>query len=185
MNKEWSLDVLYKGYDDPKFAADEARMDELIAEFTEFSKDPSGDPAEVLKKAITMEQELTALMSDLFEFAMLRMSTNSSDVESKAAAGRLARKRSGLAAPETALTNYIAGLEDLDAVIGEDELLKEHEFFLKSIKDDAIPNIVKEITDNKMVKTKRTGFVFNELKPILIDLFAGIFERMNLVLEPS
>ena len=147
MNKEWSLDVLYKGYDDPKFAADEARMDELIAEFTEFSKDPSGDPAEVLKKAITMEQELTALMSDLFEYAMLRMSTNSSDVESKAAAGRLARKRSGLAAPETALTNYIAGLEDLDAVIGEDELLKEHEFFLKSIKDDAKYTLSPEVEE--------------------------------------
>ena len=49
MNKEWSLDVLYKGYDDPKFAADEAKLDSLIAEYSAFSKDLSGDPAEVLK----------------------------------------------------------------------------------------------------------------------------------------
>ena len=29
MNKEWSLEKLYKGYDDPAFAADEAELDRL------------------------------------------------------------------------------------------------------------------------------------------------------------
>ena len=28
MNSEWSLDELYKGFDDPKFAADLAKYDE-------------------------------------------------------------------------------------------------------------------------------------------------------------
>ena len=42
MNKEWSLERLYKGYDDPKFAADEAKLDSLIREITEFSADLSG-----------------------------------------------------------------------------------------------------------------------------------------------
>ena len=32
MNKEWSLDKLYTGYDDPRLKEDEARLDELIAE---------------------------------------------------------------------------------------------------------------------------------------------------------
>lgn len=31
MNSEWSLDELYKGFDDPKFAADLAKYDEMIA----------------------------------------------------------------------------------------------------------------------------------------------------------
>ena len=30
MNEKWSLDILYKGYDDPKFKADVAKADELI-----------------------------------------------------------------------------------------------------------------------------------------------------------
>ena len=193
MNKEWSLDVLYKGYDDPKFAADEARMDALIAEFTEFSKDPSGDPSDVLRRYITMEQELTALMSDLFEYCMLRMSTNSSDVESKAAAGRLAQKRSSLAGPETAFTQYIAGLEDLDAVIGDDELLKEHEFFLKSIKDDARYTLSPEVEEVMSLYSITGSSAWSELHGFLTSTvpveydgrITNLSEVRNLAYDPD
>ncbi len=147
MNKEWSLDVLYKGYDDPKFAADEAKLDSLIAEYSAFSKDLSGNPAEVLKRLIKLEQDLEITMFDLMAFAGLKMSTNSSDVESKAAMGRISQKRSALAGPRTAFTRYIAGIEDLDAVIGDDELLKEHEFYLKSIADDAKYTLSPEVEE--------------------------------------
>ena len=37
MNSEWSLDELYKGFDDPKFAADLAKYDEMIAKINEFA----------------------------------------------------------------------------------------------------------------------------------------------------
>ena len=32
MKETWSLDVLYKGYDDPQFEADIKKLDELIAQ---------------------------------------------------------------------------------------------------------------------------------------------------------
>ena len=41
MNKEWSLEKLYKGYDDPKFASDEAELDQLIRDTTALSEDLS------------------------------------------------------------------------------------------------------------------------------------------------
>ena len=37
MNSEWSLDELYKGFDDPKFAADLAKYDEMIAKPNAFA----------------------------------------------------------------------------------------------------------------------------------------------------
>ena len=37
MNSEWSLDILYKGYDDPKFAADMAKLDERCARLNELA----------------------------------------------------------------------------------------------------------------------------------------------------
>ena len=51
MNKEWSLEKLYTGYDDPRFTADEAELDQLIKEFTAVSGSLTGDPKEILKKA--------------------------------------------------------------------------------------------------------------------------------------
>ena len=85
MNKDWSLDVYYTGYDDPKFAADEAKLDSLIAEAISFCGDLSGEPADVLRKGILMEQELDAVAEDLFGYSMLRQSVNTSDAEAAAA----------------------------------------------------------------------------------------------------
>jgi len=137
MNKEWSLDNLYKGYDDPKYLKDEARLDELIKEITDLCFDLSGDPADVLCKAVSLNQELHTIVTTLFAYAELRMSVNTSDTASAAAAGRLANKLSAIAAPQSALTKYVAGIENLQSVIDSRELLKEHEFYLKNIREEA------------------------------------------------
>ncbi len=147
MNKEWSLDRLYTGYDDPKFAADEAEMDSLIAEMTAYSKDLSGDPAEVLHRCIELNQKLELVVSSLYSYASLQMSTNTSDAASAAASGRFSQKLSALAAPRTALVKYVASLQDLDEVIARDELLKEHEYYLKNIKDEAEHTLSPEVEE--------------------------------------
>ncbi|MBR6234052.1 MAG: M3 family oligoendopeptidase [Erysipelotrichaceae bacterium] len=137
MNKEWSLDVLYKGYDDPKFQEDEKQLDELIKEFVAFAEDLNGDPKDVLVRSLDLVEKLNGKASDLFSFASLSQATNTSDTKAAAILGRLSSKMSALAVPNTALTKYVAGLEDLDAVIASDPLLKEHEFYLKNIKESA------------------------------------------------
>lgn len=137
MNKEWSLEKLFRGYDDPKFIAEEAALDQLLKDFADFASHPEGDPKEVLKKAIVMNQELSAKAENLFSFANLQQAVNTSDAASTAVMGRLSRKFSAVAAPRTALVQYIAALDDLQSVIDSDELLKEHEFFLTNIKEEA------------------------------------------------
>lgn len=137
MNKEWSLDVLYKGYDDPKFQEDEKQLDELIKEFVAFAEDLNGDPKDVLVRSLDLVEKLNGKASDLFSFASLSQATNTSDTKAAAILGRLSSKMSALAVPNTAITKYVAGLEDLDSVIASDPLLKEHEFYLKNIKESA------------------------------------------------
>ncbi|MBR3348623.1 MAG: hypothetical protein IKG55_00955, partial [Solobacterium sp.] len=124
MNKEWSLEKLYKGYDDPNFKADEEKLDSLLKEIAEFTADLSGNPKDVLVRAIRLNQEITALAEKLFLFAELQQAVNTSDTVSTAAAGRFERKLSALAVPRTALVKYIASLDDLSAYIEQDELLK-------------------------------------------------------------
>ena len=65
MNKEWSLDKLYTGYDDPKFKEDENRLDKLIAEVIEFTEDIKGDPKENLVKTLRLMIELNKLANNL------------------------------------------------------------------------------------------------------------------------
>ena len=137
MNKEWSLDVLYKGYDDPEFARDEAELDRLIEEFCAFSEELNKDPKDVLVRSIDLNQKLMGKASDLFSFAHLSQSTNTSDTMAASVLGRLSGKMSALAAPRTALVKYVAGLDNLQEIIDSDPLLKEHEFYLTNIKEDA------------------------------------------------
>ena len=137
MNKEWSLDKLYTGYDDPKFKEDENRLDKLIAEVIEFTEDIKGDPKENLVKTLRLMIELNKLANTLFIYPSLRQATNTSDEEATAIIGRMYQKMSALAAPRAKLTAYVASIDDLGTVIESDELLKEHEFFLNNVKENA------------------------------------------------
>jgi oligoendopeptidase F len=145
MNKEWSLEKLYKGYDDPKFAQDEADLDQLIEDFKALSENLEGEPKDVLKKAIETTQKLEAKAHTLFSFASLSQAVNTSDVKAAAIQGRLSRKLSATAAPRTALVQYIAALDDLAGVIDSDPLLKEHEFYLTNIKEAAEHTLSPEV----------------------------------------
>ena len=137
MNKEWSLDKLYKGYDDPSFAADEEKLDQLLKDYTELAEHLEGDPKDVLCRAIKLNQELMVLTDTLYSFAGLKQAVCTTDAASAAVIGRLSRKLSATAAPRTALVQYVASLNDLPEIIESDPLLKEHEFFLTDIKEQA------------------------------------------------
>ncbi len=147
MNKEWSLKKLYLGYDDPKFASDEAALDDKLAEFTSFCKELTGNAKDNLHRGILLLQEINGLADKLFSFAQLQQSVNTSDVASTAVVGRLYQKFSSIAAPRTALVQYVAGIEDLASVIGSDELLKEHEFMLNNIREEAKYTLSPEVEE--------------------------------------
>ncbi len=145
MNKEWSLEKLYKGYDDPKFKEDERILDESIKDIIDLSSDLSGDPAEVLTKIIELTQKIYSKVDPLFSFAQLQMSVNTSDVASASAAGRLSQKMAALAGPESAFVKYVDQIGDLQSVIESREILKEHEFYIKNMKERASYTLSPEV----------------------------------------
>ncbi len=147
MNREWSLDKLYLGYDDPSFAKDESALDEALAEFTSFCNELTGDVRQNLHCGIQLLQKINGLADKLFSFAQLQQSVNTSDVTSTSVVGRLYQKFSSIAAPRTALVKYVAGIEDLSSVIESDELLKEHEFMLNNIKEEAKYTLSPEVEE--------------------------------------
>ena len=136
MNSEWSLDVLYKGFDDPKLAADLDAVDEGIQKLIEFSKNISSyEPLDAVKTFIQDSEEFSTLVHDLFSYASLRSSANTKDVEAASMIGRLMGKLSATAKPTTAIRKYIAELPDLDALIDSDPLLTEYAYMLRNIRE--------------------------------------------------
>ncbi len=145
MNSVWNLDNLYKGYDDPKFVADETKIDKLISEINNFCKNLNGNPAENLKNLIIILNEFYGTSQMLFLYAELKQSANTNDVEAAAIIGRLMQKQSAISAPMATFIKYIATIPDLQKVFDGDVLLNEHAFFLNNLKEQEIHTLSPEV----------------------------------------
>ena len=151
---KWDLNKLYSGFDDPALAADEkkiyALMDEIDAAVA------SGEPAaKVLRTVIGDMQQATEISNAYGEFVMLTLSADARNEE--ALRMRETVMRCGMRTQQTAsgIARYVGGIEDLEKVIGEDELLREHAFLLRDMAekarhtiDPAIEGVVLELQLN-------------------------------------
>lgn len=138
MNSEWSLDVLYKGFDDPKFQEDFQKIDEICEKVNSFAAGlPGGDAKENLLTYLDLQEQIAGMIYSLGIYANLRQSVNTSDSESVSYLGRLMGKMASTTKAGTIAKKYIASLENLDELIESDPLLKEYEYLLNQIKDDA------------------------------------------------
>lgn len=137
MNSEWSLDVLYKGFDDPKFISDFEKVDELIANYDKLAHNAKNmDSKQVILDYIFANEEMDTLISDLFQFASLRSSANTKDAQAASFAGRLMNKLSATTSSNVILKRVIAEIDNLDEIIQSDPILKEYEYMLHCIRDD-------------------------------------------------
>lgn len=137
MNSEWNLDILYKGYDDPKFAADMAKLDECITAINELAAELTNlDPKEAVIKGIKLMEEMNTTAMNLFSFASLSSSANTRDSESQSVIDRLMGKISTTTRADTVFRKFVAELENLNELIESDPLLKEYEYMLHCIRDD-------------------------------------------------
>lgn len=137
MNSVWSLDKLYKGYDDPNFIEDLSKVDANISEMNNFVNTlDKNDVENNLLKAIELLETQQTLFEKLFPYASLRQSVNTKDADSASYLGRLSDKASSTTKSLTILKKYIAEIKNLDEIINSNALLKEYEYMLKLIVED-------------------------------------------------
>ena len=80
MNEVWNLDVIYRGFDDPAFAADMEKLEKLVQDYVAFAGElDKQTPLDGLKKGVALEESLSELSGKLVEYAFLRQSGNTRD----------------------------------------------------------------------------------------------------------
>ena len=138
MNEVWNLDPIYKGFDDPAFAADMEKARALVAEFAAFTGTlTDAEPVQALRRGILLQEEITEVVSKLGQYASLRQSTNTKDAEAGSRMGQLMGILSGVAAPEAAFKSWASALENLMELIKQDEILCVYEFMFSNMADSA------------------------------------------------
>ena len=134
MNAQWDLSILYNGFNDSRFVEDMAAFDNAIAEVIGFAEGQGAlAPEELLVKYIELETRVSALAEKLFIFANLRYSANTADTEAASVMGVLMGKLSATAAPSAAVNKAIAKIENIEEIIEQNEILKEHSYRILNI----------------------------------------------------
>jgi pepF/M3 family oligoendopeptidase len=138
MKKEWSLDALYKGYQDEAFQNDFKQMKELITAIKDYVGTRADiKPAEALISLINYLEKYELVFKRLYVYLALRQSTNTTDSETAALIGRLEEINSTLSKEKAMINKYIGAIPNLDQIISENEKLKNYDFMLHEIRREA------------------------------------------------
>ncbi len=128
MNEVWNLDPIYKGFEDPEYQADLARMKALAEEFKAFAEElPSLEPIEGLRRGMQLREEMAALGS-LGNYASLRAATAARDPEPGSWMGQIMAVSSSTAGAMATFNAWVVSLPNLVELVRGDEYLKDYEF---------------------------------------------------------
>ena len=136
MNLNWSLKELYTSFNSEEFQEDMECLTEVIEEINKWTeiiiKDT--DCAKVkLEGYVERFSVLADLITKIGSFIELSISVNTKDEEALRYSDILEKKLTKIVEAETKLNKWISSIENIDEVINESILLKDHEFILKEI----------------------------------------------------
>ncbi|HAB60891.1 MAG TPA: pepF/M3 family oligoendopeptidase, partial [Lachnospiraceae bacterium] len=108
MNTEWSLDVLYKGYDDPAYQQDLVNLDTLINKLHTFAENigENSDKDTVLEY-IALTEEFSLLVTKLYSYTELRESTDTTNSETTSYLNRIQSKISATSKDSAKIDKYV------------------------------------------------------------------------------
>lgn len=149
MNAEWSLDVLYKGYEDRKYIDDRAELDKLIKEITDFSDNlkQNGEEEDNLIKAVDYLEQYQLLASRLSFYVALRQSVNTSDGQTMNESSGIEKLISLSSKPLAVIHKFIAGIQTMDAYMEKYPKLKAYEFLISQIRIEAAHLLSDDVED--------------------------------------
>lgn len=171
MNLNWSLKELYPSFDSDEFKIDMDKLTNKINEINIWANDIVKDKDNLvvkLEEYIKKYSKLTDLISKLGAFIELSISVNTKDTEALKYSDVFEKKLTKIVEASTKLERYISNINDIDSIIKESELLKAHEFVLKSIIEQS-KYLLSDKEENIIANMKNTGSnAWSKLKDNLI-----------------
>lgn len=139
MNKEWSLDVLYLGYEDEAYIRDKEGLDSLISEIDTFCATLSGSSEEEVKlvKAVDYMDQLQLLASRLGCYVYSRQAVNTSDSQTANEINFFDKKMSLTTKPVAVMKKFIAGIDNLEEYYDKYPKLRGYEYLFSEFKKEA------------------------------------------------
>lgn len=135
MNTTWNLEVMYKGYDDPKYINDFKKVSEIVNNINSLKLD-NNNPILTIEENLRLTEELNTLLMELFTYSSLRSSTNVNDFEAMKEMGQLQMLLQETVEASVMFQKYLTKF-DLDSLAKESNIIKTYLFLLKKQQEEA------------------------------------------------
>lgn len=157
MNYKWSLEALYKSFEDEKFLKDSAILPILLDEFIEWTKSNINqldiqNLEEFLRKKIEIGQKFEKLMS----FGQLSFTVNVKDEKAKKLIEFCENLFVKFTEIDVIFSESLKQIENIDSIINQSEFLSEHRFFITEIKENT-QYMLSKSEELTLEKIKNTG----------------------------
>lgn len=159
MELRWSLKELYPSFESEEFIKDMKILDKSIAEIKDMTDTDLcsyNNTKEKIEKYVSYENKLRDLILKLISFCELSMSVDCKDETAIRYEEQIENKLAELAEPEVRFIKWLINAENIDEVINESELLKEHSFHLKELMDKG-KYMLGEKEETIIAKLRTTG----------------------------
>lgn len=171
MSLNWSLKELYTSFESEEFKIDMDKLTSKINEVNEWANEIIKDNNDILEKLeeyIKRYSKLTELISKIGAFIELSISVNTKDAEALRYSDIFEKKLTHMVEASTKLERYISTIDNIDCIIERSELLKAHEYILKSIVEQS-KYLLTDKEESIIANMKNTGSnAWSKLKDNLI-----------------
>ena len=171
MSLNWSLKELYPSFESEEFKIDMDKLTIKINEVNEWANDIVKDNNDILVKLeeyIKKYSKLTELISKMGAFIQLSISVNTKDTEALRYSDIFEKKLTYMIEASTKLEKYISTIDNIECIIEKSELLKAHEYVLKSIIEQS-KYLLSDKEESIIANMKNTGSnAWSKLKDNLI-----------------
>ncbi len=136
-NNTWSLDILYSGFDDPKFQADFNLLNDKLQACIDLQANLENyDHTQGVKAILNVWQDFQLLAARLTCYSALSQSVNATDPEIASYLSQIMQKISNSSKTFAQFDKYIASIDNLADIIAENEDLQEFAYILTNIKEN-------------------------------------------------
>ena len=148
MYNEWSLEIFYKGIDDPSLSADIAKLEGNVEQYKKLiSALNYDDTAKTLREIIDLKESTAVLVRKIAGYCSLRRSANSTDKEVSGIMTKIQALMASTAKENVIFEKYVGKIENLDEVLSSDEILAQYKFYFSEVKASVSHNMSDEAED--------------------------------------
>ena len=153
---KWDLTRLYQSFSDPQFAADMASADKIAGDIAGMFAAPKADHAEQVVALLNAFNSLQAITARLRSFVSLTLATEAENEEALATNDKMQSFFVKIRQLYSAFNRYIGSLDDLEALIEKDDLIREHAFTLRETAQEA-KHTIDPALEETVLKLRITG----------------------------